>query len=510
MMPDTSAVAIAGLKSRLLRLSGAIVGLATAAEVLGKSVNAIEKLRHMVIDTIGLQQMVNIHQALVIIVGVALLIGYAAAAWWVYLKIRAQRMQLRIAYVLLAVAGMGTMAWINYRIIPPRPDPETYLRTERTEWERRVLGSQESAHGGIRVTSLDQTAPTQVWTTAQVLAGVLSDGSLGATDVDRVRKAFNYMESARLGGTGGWGYFEDWPWSITEVTSWVALSEALSLQQSFWSASERADMTSRVRRDLKTVALAQQEGDKGWSPVISSSPNLSRTYSTLMATLAFAEAQHAGVASDDDAKPYDMYVRNGAEWLLRTFDTQPRSDNSALPTGWVANPSRVNQQESFLGLNAQVLYILERAARLPRLDDLRLNPNFKSAVGMFLAETTFQSRAVGLNDRLHDSDRYLPGSASLATISVTAHATCSCPLTIEGSTFLWYPWSVAAARALADDGELQTEQRQRAATLARQLVQRLSDSSSFVSGGFNYVNAEFLLGVTPTRHETAPLRASVQ
>ncbi|HUK36943.1 MAG TPA: hypothetical protein VLV86_23675 [Vicinamibacterales bacterium] len=513
MVPDStasSASPVALLKARLLRLSGAIIGLATGAELVGKSVNAIDRLRHFVIEAIGLQQLVNIHQALVIIVGAALLAGYAFGAWWLYLKIRRQPVQMRIGYVALAVLGMGTMAWINFKIIPPRPDPELYLNHERAEWGQRVLGSQDP-QGGIRVISQDSTARPQVWTTAQALTGVLSDpGPVSASDADRVRKAFGYIERSRLSGSGGWGYFEDWPWSITEVTSWVVLAEVRALERGIWPASQRSDIIGRVNRDLATVSMSIQDSDKGWSPVITSSQGISRTYSTLMATLAFIDAQRLPDWSDDQRQAYVMHVRDGSEWLLKTFKRDPRKDSSSLVLGWVANPYRSNQQESFLGLNAQVLYVLEQAAAISDLRDLHLDQNFGGAVDMFLAEPSFGTRSASLNDRLHDTDRYLPISSAVTPSASGGHAACSCPLTIEGSTFLWYPWSVAAAQALAADGELAPEQRQRASAVARLLVDRLSDSSSFVSGEFNYVDAEYLLGVSPTRPEVMPLRASLR
>ncbi len=514
MMPDLRTRAVEVKKNWLLKLSGGIVGLATGAEVLGKSVNAIKTLRHFVIETVGLPQMLTIHQALVVIVGALLLAGYAAGAWWLYLKIRTQQARLRIAYLAIAVVGMGTMAWVNYKIIPPRPDSDAYLRQERVEWEQRVLAASQEPKGGIRVTSLDQAARPQVWTTAQVLSGVLSGDSVSDEDAARIRRAFDYMEQARLPGSGGWGYFEDWPWSITEVTSWVVLAESLSLETNVWrTPADRATMAARVVRDLKTVGMSLQD-DKGWSPIISSSSGLSRTYSTIMATLAVSEALKAGVGSPSERSDYEAWTRDGVDWLFKTFKTEPRSDSPELMIGWVPNPFRTNQQESFLGLNAQALYAAERSMRLPHLNDLRLNPTFSRAVEMFLAEPSFESRSIGMNDRLHDSDRYLPANSSLAPVTPvapaasSAHLSCSCPITIEGSTFLWYPWSVAAARALADDQELAPEQRQRATSLARRLVERLSDASSFVSGGFNYVNAEFLITVLPARPAAAPLPAA--
>src|SRR5262249_44425734 len=88
-------------------------------------------------------------------------------------------------------------------------------------------------------------------------------------------------------------------------------------------------------------------------------------------------------------------------------------------------------------------------------------------------------------------DRYVHRAASTSTPGA-----CVCPFTIENSTFLWYPWSMASARALAMDQNVTADQRAKAGTVAETLTARLSEANLLIDTGFHYIMAEFLIGAS--------------
>src|SRR5262249_23047084 len=155
---------------------------------------------------------------------------------------------------------------------------------------------------------------------------------------------------------------------------------------------------------------------------------------------------------------YGRAINNGLTWLLSNY--QPN-------LGWVPNPSRKGQNEPFLGLTAQVLYVLAQAQAAPQFVFIAALPNAALAQKEFLA-VDFEQRKPTYNTRLHDGDRYVHRAASTSTPGA-----CVCPFTIENSTFLWYPWSMASARALAMDQNVTADQRAKAGTVAETLTARL-------------------------------------
>jgi hypothetical protein len=136
--------------------------------------------------------------------------------------------------------------------------------------------------------------------------------------------------------------------------------------------------------------------------------------------------------------------------------------------------------------------VIESVVQSAGFQDLRSHPQFLPAVDVFLAnEKQFASEEVGRNDRLHDSDRYLPTTFSEGDDRLA----CRYPVTIEGSTFLWYPWSFAASKTLSSDAQLSSEQRNIAARINSRLLARLSESAALAIKELNYVSAEFLVCV---------------
>jgi hypothetical protein len=505
MAPEASAAVAASvdaepsnatLKNRLGRIWVYVIGAGTAAEILGKVVGSVEKVYHTVAELLPAGWFDNIHRAMVIVVGVALMVGYVAAVWWVFLRHRDRPFLTRVAYAGGALVLLCGMAWINYRILPERPDVNKYVRGEQAEWVQRIV-SRDPANGGIPVTAFENDAPTQVWTSGQALTAVLtSTQHLDANTVKRVRRAFAYVEAARLPDQG-WGYFEDWPFGVTEINAWVTLAEiaAVSHDELWSSPAERTTMVDRIVRDLATVQRALQP-DGGWSPVIAEGPQLSRTYSTVLAVWALFDATDSPTLAPTIGDRYRDAIQGGVTWMLNNVHADVEQDASTHVAGWVANPFRHTHQEYFLGLNAQVLYVM---SKIRQRQEFRVgnDSNYNAAVDVFLAQRDRFGRSdIGRNDRLHDTDRYI--RAQRASVGGSNGAVmCTCPVTVEGSTFLWYPWSVAAAQRLSVDNTLSSQQRQLASADASLLLNRLPQARGFVGKEMNYVTAEFLIAVRP-------------
>lgn len=469
------------------------VGLGTTAEVLGN----LSKVEHFCLEVIGARAFLTLHTALVVLVGGAIVAGYIAGAWWLLQKLGGQRTGRTLALIAVALLGMVGLAGANYVLLPPAPDLKAFARKEAGEWRDALLKTQRPT-GGVPTTALDPQAPTQVWTTAQVLEAALTTREpIAPNEAAKMRGAFNYMEQARIQTPpGGWGYFEDWQTGVTEIAGWVGLAEIASLDpdrpSAIWEPAAVPAMVGRVE-SIVQMLVASQQNDGGWGPTAdSSSPGLSRTYSTTMAVWCLVEARHSEAMRARMGDTYDSAIHNGLVWLTSTYRETPVGGGvGARPLGWVPNPTRHIQNERFLGLTGQVLYVLSRAETLPPFADIRTMQTYVHAKEAFLADPDFGARAIDDNNRLHDNDRYIqkqPGRTPAA-------AGCVCqPFTIESSTFLWYPWSLAAARALAEQHSLAPEQRTKAARIADRLEARLTEARALVGTGFYYLAAEFIIG----------------
>src|SRR5947199_2668387 len=100
---------------KFLSLGTARVVLATVAELIGN----IEKIKQGVTDIIGLRAFKNLHLVLTVIVVTALILGYAAATYWIYLTLRRRSLRTRIAVTSLAIVLMAGLAAGSLAFIPP-------------------------------------------------------------------------------------------------------------------------------------------------------------------------------------------------------------------------------------------------------------------------------------------------------------------------------------------------------------------------------------------------------
>ena len=288
------------------------------------------------------------------------------------------------------------------RISIPAPNAfalayDRYLVDRSDDWRRRLIGFRDPATGGIRDGADNKRV--QAWTTAQAIVAILASVGYDNSKVPQaeLRNTFDYLEKVRLNAPeDGWGYFGERKEAITDVTSWVALAEIASLRANLWNPDQRAVMTKRITRELAAIA-ARQTASGGWSPVIETPDDNSRTYSTVMALWALAAGFAEGIR--DDA--HVTSVRKGVDWLLNEHHPQ---------LGWVPNPRRRYQTEDFPGLTAQALIVLAIVER--EVPASRGDARLREAQRRF-AETQLSAASIRTSNRVPDSDQHLANSATM-------------------------------------------------------------------------------------------------
>src|SRR5439155_190080 len=145
------------------------------------------------------------------------------------------------------------------------------------------------------------------------------------------------------------------------------------------------------------------------------------------------------------------------DWLLANWDVGVG--------GWSPNPS-LRTTESFPGLTAQTLYVLELVSKEKAFSYIQKDATFNTARSTFIkfaageipSQESLWRKDISQNQRLHDSDRYLEGQ----------------PYTAEQMTFLWYPWTVAVMNEFRNDSALQTSDQITAAHIFHSLMRRIN------------------------------------
>jgi hypothetical protein len=146
-----------------------------------------------------------------------------------------------------------------------------------------------------------------------------------------------------------------------------------------------------------------------------------------MALWAITEAYRSGLLAPDLKIKSEIAIRNGIRFLLETYKT-----NEDGLSGWWPNPNTQPQVDFFPGLTAQTLFMLVEAVAL--FPDNMVSVRLENAINEFTEisihgnanSDSLVNQKISENQRLHDSDRYLDGRTEM----------------VEGSTFLWYPWSI--------------------------------------------------------------------
>jgi hypothetical protein len=418
----------------------------------------------MLIGTVGLQHAKNWNVVLrvleiVMLVGSALLLSMTL--------VRQRRRAIGIGLCAL----VWLVCWMLIRVDIPAPSAfalayDPYLVQRSDDWRHRLLTFVDPSTGGVRDGSTSTSV--QAWTTAQSVVGVLGNvgydpSKLSELEKNQIRGAVNYLDTVRASAPeDGWGYFTGRSPAITEITAWSTLAEIASMRANLWSPTDRATVSARIVRDLNTI-LTRQTTAGGWSPIRDVRDDNTRTYSTVMALWALSAAFREGIRTNAS----EASAVKGMDWLLNERHAQ---------LGWVPNPRRRYQTENFNGLTGQALVVLSMLEQ--QLPNRRRDVRLRDAKHKF-AETSLRNHSINANARVPDSDVHVALGDSSTTL--------------EGSSFLWYPWSRAAFALLARDGDLTREAREHAARERAALTLRTEELTEYLDAGLPYQLAEHLL-----------------
>jgi hypothetical protein len=419
-----------------------------------------------------------------IVIGV-LIIGYGVVFYFLYKRFVAPMASPRRIFIgTLLMLGMASIFMLNVYSLPLQPDAKVLIPTK--EWSDKIAASQ-APNGGIREKAIEQSYPTQVWTTAQALTGILADQrDLDEKKVKTIKVAFDYIEKARHPHSDdknqpdeGWGLFDISKKSTTEVAGWVAIANIASVESKtkIWDDAEFSAVLTRIQRDLNFIRERQEENG-GWRPIIDKGTGFTRTYSTVIALWSLIEARRSKVVYERIGNTYDTNISKGIDWLLKNY-TKVIIDGKEQVLGWVPNPNRRGQRERFDGLTAQVLYVLSRVENQPGFEYLINDGTYLDAKRNFVEDQDLATRFVCANDRIHDYDLAFIGE--------------DLDFVLEGSTLLWFPWSYAELTNLSYDTTLTPQERSAAASLRKGILNsKVDDINKFVQEEFMYVLAENL------------------
>jgi hypothetical protein len=341
-----------------------------------------------------------------------------------------------------------------------------------------VVVARQGESGGF--TTGEAGTPEQAWTTAEAITAVTSFPSMAARYRINIRRAFTFIENTRrLTPEAGWGYFSADPHTITEIGAWVQVAYLRALKSGVvWNRDEVPQIVSRLQRNLDDIC-SRQTLSGGWSPVADNENAFARTYVTAIAVWALIEARELEV-TQSVARQYDRNLHAGVEWLLTTYDSQ---------LGWVPTPQR--RVQKFDAINAQTFWVISRAAELPGFQWIMANTNYRAARDAILLDKEVMRRSVTSNDRLASGDQTISG--------VKFSASDQTPETfrLEGSTFLWFPWFLAAYSQIERDSRDAVDYTRRvvAQSRRRQLMGRVRELQSLLDREELFYRTETLLGL---------------
>jgi len=383
---------------------------------------------------------------------------------------------LRIALPALTVAALLIGGFYFYRTAGAGREHSTsqtsQLLQKKTDAWITTIFSAQGQNGGIHEISAGEDA-AQVWSTAQCLTAILGSQKDAGTNADRIKRGLDFIENNRRAAPSpGWNYYGNAnPFTITEIAGWVVLAEVLAVDSKppLLNDADRQQTVSRITRDLDEI-IQRQDKNGGWRPIKEDQPGFIRTYSSAIALWSLIEAKRSPAVSQAIGSRYDDNIRRGMNWLLLSYKSGQ---------GWVPNPNRPGQPGRFDGLNAQVLYVLSRAETIPAFSSLKFEQAYVTAKKEFIANRSLADRLAGKdNSSVPDVDIRFTGSEFMA----------------EGSSFLWFPWTLAELSQLARDESLTPEDRTAASELRADILNKNYDRlNNYVEeGGLMYIYAENL------------------
>jgi class 3 adenylate cyclase len=368
---------------------------------------------------------------------------------------------------------------------PVKPESEFrgLLQKKTDGWVDTVFVAQ-AGDGGIKMSASSAEATTQVWQTAQCLVGALSSQRNLDNYVPKLKNAFKYLESLhRTEPAEGWNLYGNAnKFTITEIGSWVALANIKSLDSKtkIWTDPERAEVINHVMRDLEET-VRRQDSSGGWRPIKDENTDFTRTYPTIMALWSLIEARTSPSLSQRVGTKYDENMRRGITWLLRSYKEGQ---------GWVPNPNRVGQKGRFEGLTAHALFVLSRAEAVDALGYIKSDQIYGTARRDFLKNKQLAEWSIEENNsHLPDADLRFINTEFLA----------------EGSTFLWFPWTLLELTQLSSDQALSADERKAATQLRLDILNKNADKlENYVeSANLMYVLGENLFCVSSYLDRTA-------
>jgi hypothetical protein len=139
---------------------------------------------------------------------------------------------------------------------------------------------------------------------------------------------------------------------------------------------------------------------------------------------------------------------------------------------------RENVRETFPGLTAQVLVVLARA---DHADQTFVNSRveYNDAKAAFLACFQTPTCASRLDTRVPDVDVHLRPTDRV----------------LEGSTFLWFPWTLATLSDLTVDQDVSAEARKTADRFRDELLSRHEEITEGLGVALTYALGEYLVCV---------------
>src|SRR5208337_2566173 len=397
------------------------------------------------------------------------LLSFTSLYVWIRHKTASIRPRRAVAVALVVFAGGITAAAVNVWVLPTdkmRP----VLLGRISMWREKTVSARHSNGGFTVMVEPGPSNPPQVLTSAQAITALQASvnwANPSENELDAIRGRLKYIDSRRSPTEGCWSYFDN-SQPLTEVCAWVIIARTRALEHGdkVWpDPQERSSQLALLDGDLESMSSHYDPQMSGWSPFrilsreeaaahngsgqcLAISPELAtiatlppaRTYSSVMAVWALLEAHRVPQVRDHLNGRYDQVLRESIGGLLLSY--QEKGDIHS----WVPNPHRANQREEYLGLTAQTITVLYLAAQ----------SDFKSAVDQpvwkqirhdFLAKDV-DHHLIGDNSHLSDVDGYI----------------FPYPHPLEPITFLWSPWTVLAYKELAQDPELQSQERETAKT----------------------------------------------
>jgi hypothetical protein len=181
---------------------------------------------------------------------------------------------------------------------------------------------------------------------------------------------------------------------------------------------------------------------------------------------ALIEARKVPAVSERIGNRYDENVRRGINWFLGTYNER---------LGWVQNPTRLGQTNRLDGLTAQILFILSQAESVEPFTFIKSEQAYLNVKRAFIQNEELAKRTIEQNSNTPDPDQRFPDTDFQA----------------EGTTFLWFPWTLATLTQLAADGSLSATDRKNAAELRSKILQ---NNASVLEGYVESTNMMYQVG----------------